>query len=194
MSTHAKLASDFFHSAFEKLSSAEKRVINDILARRRTSRDVMRDHEETLTFGQRIADRVATFGGSWTFILIFVGILVVWVVLNSLVLLKIGEDAFDPYPYILLNLFLSMLAAFQAPVIMMSQNRQTARDRADQEHDYEINLKTEMELMQLHDKVDVFVREQLVTMLDQQQHQIEMLGELLERLSNAPPPDKPGDG
>lgn len=189
MSTHAKLASEFFHSAFEKLSSAEKRVINDILERRRTSRDVVRDHEEALTFGQRVADRVASFGGSWTFILMFVGILVIWVVVNSFVLLRIGDQAFDPYPYILLNLFLSMVAAFQAPVIMMSQNRQAARDRADQAHDYEVNLKTEMELMQLHDKVDMFVREQLVTMLDQQHRQIELMEKLLDRVSGAPPPN-----
>ena len=87
----------------------------------------------------------------------------------------------------------SMLAAFQAPVIMMSQNRQAARDRADQAHDYEINLKTEMELMQLHDKVDEFVHDQLVTMLEQQNHQIEMLRELLLRLSDVPPPDNAGD-
>ncbi len=193
MSTHAKLASDFFHSAFEKLSNAEKRVINDILERRRTSRDVMRDHEETLTFGQRVADRVASFGGSWTFILMFVGILVIWVVLNSFVLLRIEDQAFDPYPYILLNLFLSMLAAFQAPVIMMSQNRQAARDRADQAHDYEVNLKTEMELMQLHDKVDVFMRDQLVTMLDRQQRQIELMEKVLDRVSGASPPVDPGN-
>jgi len=193
MSNHAKLAHEFFHSAFEKLSSAEKRVIGDILERRRTSRDIMRDHDDTLTFGQRVADRVASFGGSWTFILLFMGVLVIWVTLNSVLLLRIGDQAFDPYPYILLNLFLSMLAAFQAPVIMMSQNRQAARDRADQAHDYEVNLKTEMELMQLHDKVDEFVHDQLVTMLEQQNHQIEMLRELLLRLSEAPPSGKTGD-
>lgn len=174
MADNEQLAHKFFRSAFDTLSAAEKKVIADVLARRRTARDTARGYEESLTFGQRVADRVAAFGGSWTFILIFMGILVAWVILNSVILLRLG-DAFDPYPYILLNLFLSMLAAIQAPVIMMSQNRQAARDRADQKHDYEVNLKSEMELMQLHDKVDIFLQQHWLNLLNIQHEQIDML-------------------
>lgn len=171
------LAKRFFRSAFEKLSEAEKKVINDVLARRRTARDTARHYDQSLTFGQRVADRVAAFGGSWTFIILFMTILLAWIILNSIILVRL-DDAFDPYPYILLNLFLSMLAAFQAPIIMMSQNRQAARDRADQQHDYEVNLKAEMELMQLHDKVDVFLQAEWLRMVQLQQDQIALLHRL----------------
>ena len=124
-----------------------------------------------MTFGQRLADRVAEFGGSWTFIIIFFSALVAWVILNSYILARMGYE-FDPYPYILLNLFLSMLAAFQAPVIMMSQNRQAAKDRADMAHDYEVNLKSEMELMQLHDKLDLLVQQKWQSLIDSQAQQM----------------------
>ncbi len=171
------LAKTFFRSAFEKLSEAEKKVIGDVLARRRTARDTARHYEQNLTFGQLIADRVAAFGGSWTFIILFMSLLIAWIILNSIILIRLG-DAFDPYPYILLNLFLSMLAAFQAPIIMMSQNRQVARDRTDQQHDYEVNLKTEMELMQLHDKVDLFMQAEWLRMIQLQQEQVTLLRRL----------------
>ncbi len=123
----------------------------DELLRTQVSRNPNVEEQELLTFGQRIADKVASFGGSWTFILCFAAVLVVWVILNSTVLLS---RHFDPYPYILLNLFLSMLAAIQAPVIMMSQNRQSAKDRLKSDLDYEVNLKAEMEVAHLHRKVD----------------------------------------
>ena len=110
--------------------------------------------------------------------------LIGWVVLNSFVLTHLGEP-FDPYPYILLNLFLSMLAAIQAPVIMMSQNRQATKDRADQKHDYEVNLKTEMELMQLHDKVDVFVQQHWLKLLESQQRQIDLLQNVVDQIGEA---------
>ena len=106
-----------------------------------------------LTLGERLADRVAAFGGSWTFILFFLAVLAAWVVLNTGILAH-WHDAFDPYPYILLNLFLSMLAALQAPVIMMSQNRLAAQDRLQARHDYEVNLRAEIEIAALHDKLD----------------------------------------
>src|SRR5690606_6651438 len=98
--------------------------------------------DQTLTFGARLADRMASFGGSWTFILSFLAILAAWIVLNSFIL-QSRNRAFDPYPYILLNLFLSMIASLQAPIIMMSQNRQACRDRLDASHDYEVNLRAE---------------------------------------------------
>jgi len=123
----------------------------DLLLRTHAVRNVNDQAAEQLTTGQRIADKVATFGGSWTFILSFCGFLAVWVAFNTLWL---ARDAFDPYPYILLNLFLSMLAALQAPVIMMSQNRQSATDRMKADLDYEVNLRAELEVAQLHRKMD----------------------------------------
>jgi uncharacterized membrane protein len=107
--------------------------------------------EENLTFGHRIADKVAAFGGSWTFIILFGASMFVWVLLNTTVLLR---NHFDPYPYILLNLVLSMLAAMQAPIIMMSQNRQSSKDRIQSDMDYQVNLKAELEVAHLHHKLD----------------------------------------
>lgn len=181
MANRAGLAERFFGKAFETLSHHEQRVIHDIIERRRTTRNVSKAVDDDLTFGQRLADRVAEFGGSWTFIIIFLSVLVVWVALNSYVLLQ-ADDAFDPYPYILLNLVLSMVAALQAPVIMMSQNRQAAKDRADMAHDYEINLKAEMELMQLHDKLDLLVQQKWQSLLDTQTQQIDMLERIFDHL------------
>jgi uncharacterized membrane protein len=128
--------------------------------------------------GERIADAVARVGGSWAFITIFMAALLGWIVLNSLIL---GSSAFDRYPYIFLNLLLSMLAALQAPVIMMSQNRQATIDRQLAGHDYEVNLKAEIEIMALHEKMDSLRSEQLAAMLDKQQEQIELLTKLLAR-------------
>lgn len=116
--------------------------------------DTNREFDKTLTFGQRMADRVAAFGGSWAFIGIFGAILIVWIALN-VTLVSQRRHAFDPYPFILLNLVLSTLAALQAPVIMMSQNRQSAKDRLDAQHDYEINVKAEIEIEELHANIAV---------------------------------------
>src|SRR5947209_10177570 len=140
------------HAAMDVLTVIGRRLrATDELLRTQVSRNPNVEEEERLTFGQRIADKVASFGGSWTFIISFAVVLAVWVIFNSTVLLT---HHFDPYPYILLNLFLSMLAAIQAPVIMMSQNRQTAKDRLKGDLDYEVNLKAEMEVAHLHHKVD----------------------------------------
>nr|WP_282097571.1 DUF1003 domain-containing protein [Luteibacter sp. SG786] len=128
-----------------------------------------------MTFGQRLADNVSRFGGSWTFIIIFGLGLLLWTGLNSYVLHK----PFDPYPYIFLNLMLSMLAAVQAPVIMMSQNRQAAMDRLDAANDYKVNLKAEIEIMALHDKLDQMRTEQLAALLAKQQEQIDLLMKLV---------------
>jgi uncharacterized membrane protein len=123
----------------------------DQLLRTQVTRNVNMEVEERLTLGQRLADRVAAFGGSWPFILSFCAFMVVWVVVNSWVL---AENAFDSYPYTLLNLVLSLLAALQAPIIIMSQNRQAAKDRLQADLDYRINLKAELEVAHLHKKVD----------------------------------------
>lgn len=140
------------HVAIDLLSVMGARLRGaDLLIRSHAIRNVNEQADEHLTLGQRIADRVAAFGGSWTFILSFCGFLLGWVALNSIWL---ARDAFDPYPYILLNLFLSMLAALQAPVIMMSQNRQSTKDRMKADLDYEVNLRAELEVAQLHRKMD----------------------------------------
>jgi len=140
------------HAAMDLLTVVGRRLrTTDDLLRTRVSRNLNVEEEERLTTGQRVADKVASFGGSWKFIVIFGVVMLVWVVLNTSALF--GRH-FDPYPFILLNLFLSMIAAIQAPVIMMSQNRQAAKDRLKGDLDYEINLKAELEVAQLHRKVD----------------------------------------
>jgi CRP/FNR family transcriptional regulator, cyclic AMP receptor protein len=150
------------HMAVDMLAIMGKRLrATDELLRTQVARNVNVEEEDRLTFGQRIADRVASFGGSWTFIITFGIVLLVWVGVNIFLTvrgmshgLKAEDSTFDPYPFILLNLFLSMLAALQAPVIMMSQNRQAAKDRLKADLDYEINLKAELEVAQLHHKVE----------------------------------------
>ncbi len=139
--------------------------------------DPVRHLDEQATFGERIADKVARFGGSWHFIILFGVVLVAWVVLNAAML---GRAAFDPYPFIFLNLVLSMLAAIQAPVIMMSQNRQSTKDRQMAAYDYEVNLKAEVEIMALHEKMDALRSQQMMTLLTQQQAQIELLTRLVD--------------
>lgn len=151
------LAKALLGHPYGELSSGEKRVIESIAESTAVSENVNDTFHESLTFGQVISDKIATFGGSWTFIGIFFGFIISWIVINTLWLA--GETIFDPYPFILLNLGLSTLAAFQAPIIMMSQNRQAAKDRLKQEATYEINLKLELELMRLHDRIDEIKKE-----------------------------------
>lgn len=134
------------------LTEEEREVIERIARKEPVAENVNITFNESLTFGQRLADRVAAFGGSWPFILVFLGLMVGWMAVNSWLLT--GEEVFDPYPYILLNLTLSTLAALQAPIIMMSQNRQAAKDRLDISADYQVNLKAELEILRLHQKVD----------------------------------------
>jgi len=131
------------------LGELERGVFARLLHRQRTARDITAEFEERLTFGVRLADRIAALGGSWGFITAFLAALLAWIAYNAE-----RPEGFDPYPFILLNLVLSCLAALQAPVIMMSQNRMAAKDRIDARHDYEVNLKAEMEIMQLHTKID----------------------------------------
>jgi uncharacterized membrane protein len=174
-----EIAHKYFHRSFEELSEREQRILQHVAQRLHISRNANQAFDARLTFGQRLADRVAAFGGSWTFILLFGAILLAWVALNSWVLARRGE-AFDPYPYILLNLVLSMLAALQAPIIMMSQNRQAAKDRLDAAHDYEVNLKAELEIHALHEKLDHLREQQWVELMGMQQEQIRLLRQLLQ--------------
>jgi uncharacterized membrane protein len=144
------LAQHLLHSGLAPLSERDRRVIARV-ARRMHTRNLNQEFEERLTFGERLADHVATVGGSWAFIAAFGLFLAAWAGLNGVLL---TTQAFDPYPFDFLNLLLSMLAAVQAPVIMMSQNRQAAKDRLAAALDYEVNLKAETAIAELHDKID----------------------------------------
>jgi len=170
------LAKRFLRREYDHLSTRERRVLDAVLQRIAVSRDVGREFEDRRTFGERLSDRIAAFGGSGPFILVSLAVLAAWIVVNGWWL---GERrAFDPYPFILLNLVLSMLAALQAPIIMMSQNRQTARDRMDAAQDYEVNLKSEIEVRRLHDKLDELQRVHWAELLRIQEEQMALLREL----------------
>jgi len=159
------------------------------------SENIEKQFERKLTFGEHLSDKIAEFGGSWKFIITFGSVIVVWVVLNAVLLLN---RAFDPYPFILLNLILSCLAALQAPVIMMSQNRAEARDRLRAENDYKVNLKAELEIRHLHEKIDHLLRKQYNRLFEIQQIQIELLEEISQKKRGPPrdrgslPPAPPG--
>lgn len=164
-----------------ELGASEQHVLQQTAQRLHISRNVYRDLQTQATLGERVADKIAAFGGSWPFVIGFFALLVVWIALNGYVLAQRGT-AFDPYPFILLNLFLSSLAAFQAPIILMSQNRQASRDRMTAEHDYEVNLKAELEILELHDKLDALRSEQWQALIKIQEEQLE----LLKSLANKP--------
>jgi uncharacterized membrane protein len=172
-----ELSEKLLRTTYEQLGAREQHVMRHMAERTHISRNVAKDFTEKMTFGQRMADRVATFGGSWVFISIFAVVMVVWVTLNSFILIRIGKS-FDPYPYILLNLFLSMIAAIQAPIILMSQNRQAFKDRLSAEHDYEVNLKAELEIMALHEKIDTLREKQWAELISIQQQQLTLLSRL----------------
>jgi uncharacterized membrane protein len=161
------------------LSVIETEVIESLREGDVLTRNVNMEFEERRTFGQRLADRLASFGGSWKFIIIFMCVLFGWIVLNSIVLIT---RRFDPFPFILLNLILSCLAALQAPVIMMSQNRQEAKDRLRAQHDYQINLKAEIEIRGLHEKIDHLIFKQWQRLLEIQEIQTELMGELTDKV------------
>ena len=174
-------AEKLFNSEYEKLTEQERHVAHHITERTPISTNVVQGYSEQMTFGQKLADKVASFGGSWVFISIFGCVMVIWILLNSFILLKLNSS-FDPYPYILLNLVLSMLAAIQAPVILMSQNRQAYKDRLSAEHDYEVNLKAELEIMGLHEKIDSLREKQWNELITIQQEQLKLLSQLVEDL------------
>lgn len=182
-----QLARQLLDSGVTRLSEREQRVILHIAKRLHIARNVNSVLEEQQTFGERLADRVARFGGSWTFITIFMVMLILWVVVNTVALARFS-GGFDPYPYIFLNLILSMIAALQAPVILMSQNRQAARDRLAASLDYEVNLKAEVEIMALHDKLDRIRVEHLEEMLHHQTERVEELNKLVQATLVRPSP------
>ncbi len=161
----------------QELTQQERAILEQAISKRAVSRDPAAAFDDRLTLGQRLADGVASFGGSWNFIIGFGVALALWVSANLL----LAGRAFDPYPFIFLNLMLSMLAAIQAPVIMMSQNRQAAKDRDVSAHDYEVNLKAEIEIMALHEKVDRLRDEDIRGLIVKQQDQIDRLSRLVEK-------------
>lgn len=157
-----------------ELSQLEKSVVDSISRQETLSSDVEEDFAARATFGERMADHIASFGGSWKFIILFGTIICVWMTYNVLIA---GSDQFDPYPFILLNLVLSCLAALQAPIIMMSQNRQDAKDRIRSENDFRVNLKAELEIRHLHEKIDHLLSRQWERMAEIQRVQMELMDE-----------------
>ena len=158
-----------------ELTALDHEVIESLQQHEILSSDISKQFQSKLTFGERLSDRIASFGGSWRFIILFGTVLFGWIILNAIFLLNRG---FDPYPFILLNLILSCLAAIQAPIIMMSQNRAETRDRLRAENDYKVNLKAELEIRHLHEKIDHLLGRQYNRLFEIQQIQIELLEEI----------------
>ncbi len=173
-----KYISNYLSTEIGALSAMEKNVITS-LKEDKSIVSIVEDEEETRNLGQRVADRVADFGGSWTFIISFLFFITIWIGSNVFVFLNKG---FDPYPFILLNLILSCVAALQAPVIMMSQNRQEEKDRNRAKKDYMINLKSELEIRMIHDKIDHLIMHQQQELIEIQKVQIEMMNDILNQI------------
>ncbi|MFY7731162.1 MAG: DUF1003 domain-containing protein [Flavobacterium sp.] len=172
--------SEFLQREVGQLDDLEKRVVQAMRDKSLVSGNPDEDEDTAnLTLGQRVADKVADFGGSWTFIISFVIFLLVWIFINAFVFFNKG---FDPYPFILLNLILSCVAALQAPVIMMSQNRQEEKDRSRAKNDYMVNLKSELEIRLLHEKLDHLILHQEQTLIEVQKVQIDMMNDILARV------------
>jgi uncharacterized membrane protein len=173
-----KYVGEFLADEVGEMSKLEKTVLYS-LRNRKTLVDKIEDNDGKLTLGQRLADGMASFGGSWTFIICFLGFMLCWIASNVYLLRK---DSFDPFPFILLNLILSCLAALQAPVIMMSQKRQEEKDRSRGKKDYMINLKSELEIRMLHEKIDHLIMHQQHELIEIQKVQIEMMTDILTKV------------
>ena len=171
---------EFLHKEMGELNTLEKKVLDSL-----NEKTSLTDKAEVslvpveLTYGQRLADKVASFGGSWTFIIYFGVFILIWIIINIVFL---ANKSFDPYPFILLNLILSCIASLQAPVIMMSQNRQEEKDRERAKKDYMINLKSELEIRILHEKIDHLMLHQQQDLIEIQKVQIDMMNDILKNL------------
>jgi uncharacterized membrane protein len=175
-----------------ELSETETEVVKSFEAQQVLAKNINDEFDRELTLGQRVADKVAAFGGSWAFILIFIGIILCWMTANVILL---ARHPFDPYPFMALNLVLSCLAALQAPVIMMSQNRQETKDRMRAEHDYQVNLKAELEIRGLNARIDELLKHQWQGLLEIQQVQTDMMEQLVRHTqaeSGTPPAEGAG--
>lgn len=170
----------YFHSLIEsekgEITALEKEVLRSIQEHEVLAKNIQAEFEQNRSFGQKLADRIAAFGGSWTFLICFGAFIALWIGMNSIVLIWHPPD---PYPFILLNLILSCLAAIQAPIIMMSQKRQEEKDRLRSQHDYQINLKAELEIRHLHEKIDHLLSHQWDRLAQIQQIQLDMLSEII---------------
>ena len=173
-----KYISEFLNKKLGNLTEVEKQVIQSVSKNTMISTEVEEDEQE-ITFGQKLADKVAEFGGSWGFIIFFMTFLVAWILLN---VFWLSNHGFDPFPFILLNLILSCIAAIQAPVIMMSQNRQEEKDRERAKKDYKINLKSELEIRELHEKIDHLIIHYQQDLLEIQKTQIDLLENILHNV------------
>jgi len=158
-----------------EVTSLEEEVLTSLRKHELLATNVDAEFEKEWTFGERLADRIASFGGSWTFLIFFGAFITLWIGINAVLLVS---RPVDPYPFILLNLVLSCLAAIQAPVIMMSQNRQEAKDRLRSQHDYQVNLKAELEIRHLNEKIDHLLSQQWERLVEIQQIQLELLSEI----------------
>jgi uncharacterized membrane protein len=181
---YLQAAARWFGRKPEEFGPAERRAVNRAARRLALAEDPIRKLDAEATPGERLADRVARFGGSWSFIILFIVSLIAWALFNTVL---VRGKPLDPYPFIFLNLLLSMVAALQAPVIMMSQNRQAAKDRQMATHDYEVNLKAEIEIMALHEKLDTMRADQLAQLLAKQQQQIDLLTRLVAKMGAGNP-------
>jgi uncharacterized membrane protein len=177
-----KYRTKYVHSLLEsekgELTTLEQEVLHSIQEHELLAKNVDAEFEQKWSLGQRLADRIATFGGSWVFLICFGAFLALWIGMNSIVLFWHPSD---PYPFILLNLILSCLAAIQAPIIMMSQNRQEVKDRLRSQHDYQVNLKAELEIRHLHDKLDHLLSHQWDRLTQIQEIQLDLLSEIGRR-------------
>lgn len=165
----------------KELSKLERDVLKSVNENELLAQNIEPVLDKELSFGDRLADRIAEFGGSWTFIITFFSFIIVWMGINLFIL---ATKPFDPYPFILLNLILSCLAAIQAPIIMMSQNRQESKDRIRSEHDYKVNLKAELEIRLLHEKIDHLLLQQNQRLMEIQQLQIDLMDDILDKLNH----------
>ncbi len=172
-----QLVEDLLHAEKRDITALEREVIDSLAEHQTVADNVEQELEADRTFGERAADHVASFGGSWRFIILFGAVLVIWMAIN----VAMAVRAFDPYPFILLNLVLSCLAAVQAPIIMMSQRRTEAKDRARSLNDYQVNLKAELEIRHLHEKMDHLMTRQWERLAELQRLQIELIQELLDK-------------
>ena len=174
-----KSISEYLIKETGELSELEKTVLNSVTGNTTLTDKIDGEDGKELTIGQKIADKVASFGGSWTFIILFLAFIIIWISINVFWFLNKG---YDPYPFILLNLILSCIAALQAPVIMMSQNRQEEKDRVRARKDYMINLKSELEIRTLHEKIDHFIMDQQQELLEIQKVQLDIMTDILKKI------------
>jgi uncharacterized membrane protein len=161
-----------------ELSNLENKVLQSIREQETIAQNINIEYDKRVTLGEKLSDKLASFGGSWNFILIFFALLAAWIIFNSI---SLSGKNFDPYPFILLNLILSCLAAIQAPIIMMSQNRMEAKDRIRAKNDYAVNLKAELEIRNLNERIDNLLTEQWQRLLEIQKIQLDIMNEIIEK-------------